>query len=75
MSFGIMKMLEFINLREGDSFFTMPEDSLITLSAHVPVWQTIMHYLPADAKLNLLASKPSQFKDKIKASSKTYLVI
>ena len=50
----------------GDSFFSMPQDSLITLSAQRPVWNKILSYLPMAAKKNLRLSHPREFKDIIR---------
>ena len=47
----------------GDSFFSMPQDSLITLSAQRPVWNKILSYLPMAAKKNLRLSHPRDLKD------------
>jgi len=47
-------------------FFSMPQDSLITLSAQRPVWLKILSYLPMAAKKNLRLSHPREFKDIIR---------
>jgi len=44
-------------------FFSMPQDSLITLSAQRPVWNKILSYLPMAAKKNLRLSHPRDLKD------------
>jgi len=47
-------------------FFSMPQDSLITLSAQRPVWLKILSYLPMAAKKNLRLSHPREFRDIIR---------
>ena len=63
MSESTIKMSDFIVQRKNDHFFSMPQESLITLSGHIPVMKTILHYLPMTAKKNLRLTHPRKLKD------------
>ena len=66
MSQSRIKMSDFIAFRQENPFFEMPQDSLIKLSAHRPVWNKILSYLRMSAKKNLRLANPREFKDIIR---------